>query len=334
MCHNAVLTLDEAYSIISRVANTNNRQKLLEIWTLASTFIPKYDQCPIQTLLTPEFAKDYLPLLKKIIGQSAGKKFIISHVGSPYQGITRAVNWLIWMPTRVGSRSAMTILQSYVDELEIQAAGGLVLKCTIATQTDLSGIDTIINLSSPTSPIPNLSPTSDVKRKLSVTNADNSLEVTMGVATNTTTNDGFDESDGEGELLILAQMMNLHQQAKSSPRSTPENTAAPAPAHISPPPADQSSSADQNGNKKPKRRLTKGSRRSLRSEGINLSAAGAWETGRTNQNENENPSIIDNDDNDDLDFDKINIEDEVFEDEEEPSWEQIPSDDSLPELDG
>ena len=120
MCHNSIFTCEEAWSVIQRVKNDYNRTRLMEIYALCQDFIPKYSNCSIQTLESEQFIKDYLPILKKMKSQSAGKKLLLSFCGNPYIGITKSIVWYYWLPTKIGSKSAMKLLDVYIDELEAQ----------------------------------------------------------------------------------------------------------------------------------------------------------------------------------------------------------------------
>ena len=123
MARNGHFSLESAWGEIANVKSPYNQQKLIEIYRKAAPFITKYQGADIKTLTTKEFAIDYLPLLKLIVKQSAGKKLLVSYTANPWIGVTKSVNWFMWLPTKVGSQAAMMILKSYVEELEQQAAG-------------------------------------------------------------------------------------------------------------------------------------------------------------------------------------------------------------------
>ena len=134
MGRNSHYTLESAWDEISKVKAKYNQDKLIELYNLVSPFITKYQDADVKTLSTPEFAVDYLPILRLIVKQSAGKKMLLSFVANPYVGITKSICWMVWLPTRIGSQAAMTILKSYIEELEIQARDQN--KKDVSTQTD------------------------------------------------------------------------------------------------------------------------------------------------------------------------------------------------------
>ena len=105
--------MESAWTEITKVKSTYNQQKLIELYQMAAPFIEKYQEADVKVLSTKEFAIDYLPILRMILKQSAGKKFLLSFVANPWCGITRSICWLIWLPTKVGSHAAMTVLRSY-----------------------------------------------------------------------------------------------------------------------------------------------------------------------------------------------------------------------------
>ena len=322
MGKNAHYTVESAWTEISKVKSTYNQQKLIELYHMAVPFIEKYDNSPVTVLSTREFAVDYLPILRLILKQSAGKKFLLSFIANPWTGITRSLSWMIWLPTKVGSHAAMTVLRSYEAELELQARGPIMNH--IATQTDFDDPKLLVPDQSKSvdhSSIPDLVPImdqSDSKTK-SITLDDTAA--TSGVACNT---DNFSSSDGETDE-IMAQFLeqSLNQETPDKPvlnstipMMTPSATKARRPSGP--------------------RKLTKGSRRqSLKDSGVNLTSMGAWEDSRKARTVNMEPAeniLVDHEDEiEEIDLTELEISqfengpDDVFDDSSD-SFVQIPSD--------
>ena len=308
MCKNSLFTAEEAYGQIVKVPNTYNRQKLMEIWNLAAEFVQKYDNCHVKVLLSQPFAVDYIPVLRLIIQQSAGKKLILSMVGNPYTGITKNLKWMFWMPTRIGGKSSFSLLQGYLEELEIQARGGT---------HDLS-VDSAVSV------LASISEVQDDDEEKNDT-ADKILNDTSGVGVNT---DGFDESSSdelENEMMVIAEQMRTSKIEETTPVKPSMNSTQPIVENT--PKSDLSQSEpdpNQNAPSKP-RKLTKGSRKgSFRPDGINLNSSGAWEVVR-DQTPSNDASVLDPNDwsHEALYIDDL-CDDSVFEAMDE-SFEEIPS---------
>ena len=337
MCHNAVFSPEEAWTVISKVKNEYNRAKLIELWQMCQDFVPKYNNCHISQLMTKSFAMDFLPIVKKMQSQTAGKKLLLSFTGNPYLGITRSIMFYYWMPTKVGSKAAMKVLDIYVEELESQIKS--VTKIDVAIQTDRKSVT---NFKSSTSP---LSPTTDFVQDsgliIDVTNESgdkNDLNVTAGIGLQT---DGFSESDGEMEEAIAGcaheinfelslLKMDISDPSAEEFRPNLNSTAPTTPAKV------ESATNITAPKKRRQTRLTKGSR-SLKDSGLNLSVSGAWESARNATRITQSSSVVNNGSSipDMAEFeDFVSVDDdEVFVDENpDQSWEQIPSDEDMPEL--
>ena len=307
MGRNAHYTLEEAWDAISKVKSDFNRQKLIELYNMVAIFVPKYQNKPVAELLTPFFAQDYLPILRKIIGQSAGKKLLLSFTANPWVGVTRCVTWMIWMPTRVGSKAAMTILKSYVAELEKQAiVPAPMIRCSIAIQTDPVIDDKVTGNTITTV----LVPETNNETKDQTENQLNDTAMTSGVACGLDS-DGFTVSDGECEDMILARALELSQLEISEAEKSAEI---------------------QNKTPKDIRRMStpagprkiKGSRReSLRDSGINFVEANILEESRRQRLSRQKSDNIQPDETVVAAQDELQIiehDDDVF----ETSWEEIP----------
>ena len=300
MSRNSHFTLEETWNAIAKVKSQHNRQKLEEIYLLVSNFVPKYQDKPVSVLLTPFFAQDYLPILRKIISQSAGKKLLISFTANPWVGVTKSIQWMFWLPTRIGSKAAMSILHTYVAELEKQAIVPVPrIQCSVAVQTDDIGLPALLAPSTGDQ---------NENEKPSDSNTFDDSAITSGVGCNTSTidtsvvdQDGFWVSDGEDEELIIAAALensrlsnnDSHENPdKQSPKVKPLSLSTPA---------------------RP-RKLTKGSRRSnLKDSGINLEREGLLEESRNVPKTSEAASVINEED-----LASIIYEDEVFD------WVEIP----------
>ena len=337
MCHNALFSSEEVWSVIQRVKNDYNRQKLTEIWSLCQDFVPKYTGCSIDNLQSTEFMQDYLPLLKKMKSQSAGKKLLLSFCGNPYIGITKSTVWMYWMPTKVGSKAAMKLLDSYIEELEdkikqqqdIPRPKLTIIKSPTLQPAKLGKIVEIPDTTNDSglvkdqSSAQNLFGDQDSIHNHSIMDTESELDLTAGIATQA---DGFSSSDGEMEeaitnrahevsLLQLDDEIDFRPSLNSTAPLTPSSTSKPI-------------TTEAPG----KRRMSlKGTRRSFRGKGLNLSTSGAFESMREAEKaETEAPSMSDipdfvlNDpDNDD-----------VFETFSDQSWEEIPSNEDIPDLEG
>ena len=335
MCHNAIFSPEEAWTVISKVKNDYNRSKLIELWQMCQDFVPKYNHCHVSQLLTKDFAVDFLPILKKMQNQSAGKKLLLSYTGNPYLGITRSIMFYYWMPTKVGSKAAMKVLDVYVEELEKQIS---VTNIDVAVQTS---VELVTNFKSSTSlPAPTIDLVQDSGLVTSVTNMtmdENELNVTNGIGIQT---DGFSESDGEIEEAIAgcAHEVNFENSLMKLDISDIAPEAEFRPNLNSTAPMTPSLLTEAKSIKAPRKsRLTKGSR-SLKDSGLNLSVSGAWETARNALRATKSASVIDKNDIMDvtLDHDFVSIDnDDVFvTDPHDQSWEQIPSDQEMPDLEG
>lgn len=355
MGKNSLYTLPEAWEAITKVKSEYNRKKLEEIYHMAAWFIPMYQDKPVQVLLTPHFAQHYLPILRKIISQGAGKKFLLSFSANPWVGVTKSIQWFIWMPTRIGSKAAMNLLQSYITELEKQAiVPHPKVFCSIMTQTDFpspgvsvtndtdngNGGDDDQDNAEPMVPelppsdtdaepvVPELPPSDDNdppagSLNLFVTNEENDLQnetaMTSGVACGQDS-DGFNSSSGSVEDMILARALELSQLDDTTDPGVHSPTAQASPMKLSTPARPT--------------KLTKGSRKSdLKDSGINFTTAGILEASRRERNASRDQS-------EDIhpDFTLVEIEetaaeydltndDDVFEENEVPeeeSWEELP----------
>ena len=299
MGRNSHYSLESAWEEITKVKSKYNRDKLIAIYQKAAPFVQKYQDTDIKALSTPEFARDYLPILRLIVTQSAGKKFLLTYTANPYIGITKSISWMIWMPTRVGSRAAMTILNSYIEELEQQANGGTIHHASSQADSgvnnenvddenvddenvDDKNVDNGAILVSTSSSIPDLVPVppepillvptcpENEESGLALT-TNNDSALTSGVGCDP--NDEWSASDGEIDE-IMAACIEKSKIAEDTPTQPLLNSTLPAatpqtsgPEQVGPP--ERSSGP---------RRLTKGSRRkSFRDSGINLASVGAWE---------------------------------------------------------
>ena len=279
MNKNSHYTLESAWEEISKVKSKYNQQKLIELYHMSVPFIQKYQDVSVSVLSTPEFAIDYLPILRLILKQSAGKKFMLNFCSNPWVGITKSVCWYIWLPTKVGSQAAMTVLRSYMDELELQALGQL--KADKASQTDqvlvsneiplqpilvqndqaATNVDQSVELLVPIIP--------DSKTTADVDNDQNDTAATSGVGCNTT-NDGFSDSDGSTDE-IMAEFLEQSRIQTDTPCQPMLNSTVPL---------KTPKTSGQRRLSAP-RKLTKGSRRqSLKDSGVNLTSTGAWEDSR------------------------------------------------------
>ena len=303
MGRNAHYTLEEAWDAITKVKSDFNRQKLIEIYNMVANFIPKYQHKPITELLTPFFAQDYLPILRKIIVQSAGKKLLLSFTANPWVGVTKSVTWMIWLPTRVGSKAAMTILHGYVAELEKQAiVPAPLVRCSIAVQTDFDD--------NKTPEIVNNSLLVQVNDENSTNISENQLNetaMTSGIACGTE-HDGFSYSDGEYEDMILARALELSQMDISDAENHDTKVKTPNAIRSMSTPAGP--------------RKIKGSRRaSLRDSGINFVETNILEESRRQRMSRQTSENIQNETviamQDEL---QIIEQDDVF----ETSWEELP----------
>ena len=296
MGKNGHYTLESAWNEISKVKNAYNQQKLVELYQKAAPFIEKYQDTDVKTLFTPEFAMDYLPVLRLILKQSAGKKLLLSFIANPWVGVTRSVTWFIWLPTKIGSQAAMTILKSYETELEKQAAGNTVDQ---STQTDPSPPDAIL--------VPPVEPTDDpilvqpvemiepeqilvpdqndmpidpeIDQNGSNNNSTNSVDnnVTSGIGCDALE---WSASDGETEE-IMARFVNTSKIADETPHKPQMNSTLP---HVTPRPTSPKPPSEP-------RKLTKGSRKSsLKDSGLNLLCA--WEDSRKDAAVDEPASAI------------------------------------------
>ena len=334
MCHNAVFSPEEAWTVISKVKNDYNRAKLIDLWQMCQDFVPKYNNCHISKLLTKSFAMDFLPIVKKMQAQTAGKKLLLSFTGNPYLGITRSIMFYYWMPTKVGSKAAMKVLDIYVEELEAQIKS--VTNIDVTVQTDQQSVTNFkSSTSNPIQPA-DLVQDSGLITDVTDTSGDKiDLNVTAGIGLQT---DGFSESDGEIEEAIAGcaheidfelSLLKLDVSDLSAETDFRPNLNSTAPVT----PAKVECATTIKAPKK--RRLTKGSR-SLKDSGLNLSVSGAWETARDAAQQTKSSSVIDEPSIPDLagfeDF--VSVEDDdVFVDENcDQSWEQIPSDQEMPEL--
>ena len=308
-------TLEEAWTAISKVKNDYNRNKLIEIYHLAAEFIPKFQNAHVSVLLTPGFAQAYLPLLRKIIAQTAGKKFIVSYTANPWIGLTRSVSWYIWLPTRVGSRAAMTILKSYVVELELQANGPITISIGIQTDPETEILDQSKDqATSLLVPI-----TAALNKNVSV----NDTIMTSGIGCG---NDGFSSSDGEMEEAIQARAHANLSLSLSATNGTP----SPPQLNSTAPPCTPSTAPKTNIQRRP-RKLTKGSRQgSFRDSGLNLTASGAWEEDRDRAEKVEPDSDIDFE-NELVAIELSQMELSNHDAELDQSWEEIPEDE-IPDL--
>ena len=336
MCSNAIFSSEEAWSVIQRVKNDYNRQKLTEIWSLCQDFVPKYTGCSIDNLQSTEFMEDYLPLLKKMKSQSAGKKLLLSYVGNPYVGITKSTIWMYWMPTKVGSKAAMKLLDSYIDELEdkIKQHKDKTTKITIIkspTSNQWAKLTKIIEMPNDTndSGLVNdqnssqeIGTDQDSIHNHSIMDTESELNLTTGIGTQA---DGFSSSDGEIEQAIINrahEVSLLHMDEEIDFRPSLNSTA----------PITPSSTTKPSNNAPGKRRQSmKGTRRSFRGQGLNLSTSGAFESMReAGKAVAATPSVTDIPDFVFADPDL----DDVFEALSDQSWEEIPSNDNMPDLEG
>ena len=310
MSRNGHFSLESAWNEIAKVKNQYNQQKLIELYQKAAPFITKYQDCDVETLTTQQFAKDYLPLLRLILQQSAGKKLLVSYIANPWIGITKSITWFIWLPTKVGSHAAMTVLKSYVDDLELQAADDLMLSAVdkykhVSTQTDIlvSESDSLPDLVPPTDdPVDLVSPSvdhadsnktntnhdlvpsqSDHLLVPNIGTADSAIDVDQSAVTTAATDlnvtsgvgcgpDGKEWISSEGELEdIMAQFVHKTKIADETPDRPQLNSTLP------------SATPRNSSSRRPSgpRKLTKGSRRqSFKDSGVNLTATGAWENSR------------------------------------------------------
>ena len=318
MGKNAHYTVESAWTEISKVKSTYNQQKLIELYHMAVPFIEKYDNAAVTVLSTREFAVDYLPILRLILKQSAGKKFLLSFIANPWTGITRSLSWMIWLPTKVGSHAAMTVLRSYETELELQARGPTINH--IATQTDFDDPKLLVPDQSKSvdhSSIPDLVPNMDQSNSKQTTSQLDDTAATSGIGCNT---DNFSSSDGETDE-IMAQFLE-----KSLKQETPDK-----PVLNSTIPMMTPSTASARRPSGP-RKLTKGSRRqSLKDSGVNLTSVGAWEDSRKARTVDMQPAEnilaeeIEEIDLTELEISQFENGDDVFEDSSD-SFVQIPSD--------
>ena len=345
MGKNGHYTLESAWEEICKVKHTYNREKLIEIYHLVSPFINKYQDASLVDLTTSQFANDYLPILKKIVKQSAGKKLMLSFVGNPYVGITKSVNWIIWLPTRIGSQAAMSLLRSYIEELEAQTSQ---TNRHVSTQTNFTEIGDAIPDENPVLVPPNgqiedkndsvlvsTASTSPVlvpndKNDL-VPSIQNESSVTSGVGCDpcdVTGDDGFSASDGEMDE-IMAECLNNSKVADETPEKPQLNSTFPTATPTASAP-DASAPSRPSG----PRKLTKGSRRkSFRDSGINLTTAGAWEDSRRAAAAQEDPDlcIIEKEDIKEIELSELEISqfengDDVFDENDENEAEEDSSD--------
>ena len=324
MNKNGHYTLESAWEEISKVKSKYNQQKLIELYQMSEPFIRKYQDVDVSVLSTPEFAVDYLPILKLILKQSAGKKFMLNFCSNPWVGITKSICWYIWMPTKVGSQAAMTVLRSYVDELELQAHGQKQSDKQTQTDDDFVLVDNHSsnllvqnecdpdsapkskNLVAPTIP----SPAAENDQN----HIQNETAMTSGVGCNTTT-DGFSDSDGSTDE-IMAEFLEKSRIQNDTPSQPMLNSTFPT--------------------KTPKRpsgprKLTKGSRRqSLKDSGVNLTSTGAWEDSRKVQVQESPEELLVRDEIEEIDLTELEIsnfengDDDVFNDSGE-SFVEIPN---------
>ena len=300
MGRNSHYTLESAWEEISKVKNKYNQQKLIELYQLASPFVTKYQDADVAVLCTPGFACDFLPILRLIVQQSAGKKFLLSYVANPYIGITKSISWIIWLPTRIGSQAAMSILKNYIVDLEIQARGQN--QVHVATQTDdinrhqllvpsntVEVVDEPVDIDETADENePVLVPKSDVNvlvpnlikpdlvPKDQNNDQNNDSAMTSGIGCGGDTE--WSSSDGEIND-IMANCINNSKVADDTPSQPQLNSTMPASTTAATTPV----TTPRTGNRRSEgpRRLTKGSRRnSLRDSGINLASAGSWEDSR------------------------------------------------------
>ena len=276
MNKNSHYTLESAWEEISKVKSKYNQQKLIELYHMSVPFIQKYQDVSVSVLSTPEFAIDYLPILRLILKQSAGKKFMLNYCSNPWVGITKSICWYIWLPTKVGSQAAMTVLRSYMDELELQALG----KADKNTQTDpvLAPENASAQPLLVQSPVENVAVKSgellvpiipDSKTAADAENDQNDTAATSGVGCNTT-NDGFSDSDGSTDE-IMAEFLEQSRIQTDTPCQPMLNSTIPA----------QTPKRTEPRKLSGPRKLTKGSRRkSLKDSGVNLTSTGAWEDSR------------------------------------------------------
>ena len=333
MCHNALFSSEEVWSVIQRVKNDYNRQKLTEIWSLCQDFVPKYTGCSIDNLQSVDFMKDYLPLLKKMKSQSAGKKLLVSYCGNPYIGVTKSIVWMYWMPTKVGSKAAMKLLDSYIEELEDKIKQHQYIpkpKITII-KSPTSKLGKLIELPDTTndSGLVNdqnssqeIGTDQDSIHNHSIMDTESELNLTTGIGTQA---DGFSSSDGEIEQAIINrahEVSLLHMDEEIDFRPSLNSTA----------PITPSSTTKPSNNAPGKRRQSmKGTRRSFRGQGLNLSTSGAFESMReAGKAVAATPSVTDIPDFVFADPDL----DDVFEALSDQSWEEIPSGDNMPDLEG
>ena len=323
MNKNGHYTLESAWEEISKVKSKYNQQKLIELYQMSEPFIRKYQDVDVSVLSTPEFAVDYLPILKLILKQSAGKKFMLNFCSNPWVGITKSICWYIWMPTKVGSQAAMTVLRSYVDELELQARGqkqadkqtqtndDFVLvehhssNLLVQNECDFDSAPKSKNLVAPIIP----SPAAEKNQNQS----QNDTAMTSGVGCNTTT-DGFSDSDGSTDE-IMAEFLEKSRIQNDTPSQPMLNSTFPTktPRRPSGP-----------------RKLTKGSRRqSLKDSGVNLTSTGAWEDSRKVQVQESPEELLVRDEIEEIDLTELEIsnfengDDDVFNDSGE-SFVEIP----------
>ena len=340
MCHNAIFSSDEVWSVIQRVKNDYNRQKLTEIWSLCQDFVPKYTGCPIEKLQTVEFMEEYLPLLKKIKSQSAGKKLLISYCGNPYIGITKSTIWMYWMPTKVGSKAAMKLLDSYIEELEDkikQQKDGAPITTIIKSPTS-NQLTKIVETPSDTNDSGLVNDQSSIQSEIcdqnsfhnhSILETESELNLTTGIATQA---DGFSSSDGEMEEAIInraheVSLLQLDDDKEIEFRPSLNSTAPLTPCSTS-----QPITSDAPPKNRKQTKSLKGTRKSFRGKGLNLSASGAFESMRdAGKAVTDTPSVTDIPDFREF-FDQEN--DDVFEALSDQSWEEIKSDSEIPDLEG
>ena len=328
MNKNSHYTLESAWEEISKVKSKYNQQKLIELYQMSEPFIRKYQDVDVSVLSTPEFAVDYLPILKLILKQSAGKKFMLNFCSNPWVGITKSLCWYIWMPTKVGSQAAMTVLRSYVDELELQARGQI--QADKQTQTDDDFV--LVNDHSSKLLVQNeceIDQASESKKLLvpiissppenGQNETSNDTAMTSGVGCNTT-NDGFSDSDGSTDE-IMAEFLEKSRIQNDTPSQPMLNSTFPTKTPIS----------NRQKRMSGPRKLTKGSRRhSLKDSGVNLTSTGAWEDSRKTQvQETPEDILVLHDEIEEIELTELEIsnfengEDDVFNDSGE-SFVEIP----------
>ena len=243
---------------------------------------------------------------------------------------------MYWMPTKVGSKAAMKLLDSYIEELEdkikqqqnIPKPKLTAIKSPTSNLTKLGKIVEIADATNDSGLVNDQSSAQEIGvdqdsiHNHSIMDTESELNLTNGVGTQA---DGFSSSDGEMEQAITNrahEVSLLHLDDEIDFRPSLNSTAPLTPSTTSKP---------STGAPGKRRQSMKGTRRSFRGQGLNLSTSGAFESMReAGKAVADTPSATDIPDFVFADPDHDN----VFETLSDQSWEEIPSNDDMPDLEG